>query len=93
MQIHPTAIISKKAKLAEGILVGAYTIIGDDVVIGEGTKIGACCVIEGRTQAVNRELDLVSHVCRDLRERAVIRQQLVRQGPRQDAVGLSDYRA
>lgn len=49
MQIHPTAIVSKKAKLAEGILVGAYTIIGDDVVIGEGTKIGVRCVVEGHT--------------------------------------------
>ena len=49
MQIHPTAIVSKKAKLADGIQVGPYTIIGDDVAIGAGTKINAYCVIEGNT--------------------------------------------
>ena len=49
MQIHPTAIVSKKAKLADDVRVGPYTIIGDNVVIGAGTKIGAYCVIEGNT--------------------------------------------
>lgn len=49
MQIHPTAIISKKARLAEDITVGPYSIIADSVNIGAGTRIGACCVIEGNT--------------------------------------------
>ena len=49
MQIHPTAIVSKKAKLADGIQVGPYTIIGDNVEISSGARIGAHCVIEGNT--------------------------------------------
>ncbi|MDD4954112.1 MAG: acyl-ACP--UDP-N-acetylglucosamine O-acyltransferase [Candidatus Omnitrophica bacterium] len=49
MQIHPSAIISKKAKLGEDIIVGPYAIIGDDVVIGGGAKIHSHCVIEGDT--------------------------------------------
>ncbi len=49
MQIHPTAIVSKKAKLADSIVVGPYTIIGDNVTIAQGTKIGSHCVIEGNT--------------------------------------------
>lgn len=49
MQIHPQAIVSKKAKLADDIYVGPYTIIGDNVRIGPGCKIGAYCVIEGNT--------------------------------------------
>jgi len=49
MQIHPTAIISKKAKLADGVSVGPYSIIGDAVVIGPQTKIGSHCLIEGNT--------------------------------------------
>ncbi len=49
MQIHPTAIVSKKAKLADNIQVGPYTIITDNVVIGRATKIHAYCVIEGNT--------------------------------------------
>jgi UDP-N-acetylglucosamine acyltransferase len=49
MQIHPTAIVSKKAKLAEDVSIGPYSIIGDNASIGAGTKIGAHCVIEGNT--------------------------------------------
>jgi len=49
MQIHPTAIVSKKAKLADDIRVGPYAIIGDNVVIGKATKIHTHCVIEGNT--------------------------------------------
>ncbi|MDD5432813.1 MAG: acyl-ACP--UDP-N-acetylglucosamine O-acyltransferase [Candidatus Omnitrophica bacterium] len=49
MEIHPTAIVSKKAKLSDNVIVGPYSIISDNAVIGEGTKIGAHCVIEGNT--------------------------------------------
>ena len=49
MQIHPTAIVSKKAKLADDIQVGPYTIITDNVVIGKSTQIHAYCVLEGNT--------------------------------------------
>jgi UDP-N-acetylglucosamine acyltransferase len=49
MNIHPTAIVSKKAQLPDDLEVGPYSIIGDNVKIGEGTKIGAFCVIEGNT--------------------------------------------
>ncbi len=49
MKIDKTAIVSKKAKLAEGVEVGPYAIIGDNISIGSGTKIGAHCVIEGNT--------------------------------------------
>ncbi len=48
-KIHPTAIVSKKAKLADNVQVGPYTIIGDNVIIGKATKIYAYCVIEGNT--------------------------------------------
>jgi len=49
MQIHPSAIISPKAKLETGVLVGPYSIISGNVRIGADTKIGAHCVIEGNT--------------------------------------------
>ena len=49
MNIHPTAIISKKAKLGSGVTVGPYSIITDNVVIGAGTQVGSFCVIEGYT--------------------------------------------
>ncbi len=37
--IHPTAIIDPSAQLAEDVEVGAYSIIGEDVQIGRGTRI------------------------------------------------------
>jgi UDP-N-acetylglucosamine acyltransferase len=49
MSIHPSAIVSPKAKLAPGVFVGPFSIIGDQVSIGADTKIGAHCVIEGNT--------------------------------------------
>jgi len=38
--IHPTAIVSPKAKLATDVEIGPYVVIEDDVEIDEGTKIG-----------------------------------------------------
>lgn len=49
MRIHKTAIVSKKAKLASEVTVGPYSVIGDGVKIGRGSKIGAHCLIEGNT--------------------------------------------
>ena len=45
MQIHPSAIVSLKAKLADNVTVGPFSIISDNVSIGADTKIGAHCVI------------------------------------------------
>jgi UDP-N-acetylglucosamine acyltransferase len=49
MSIHPSAIISPKAKLAASVSVGPFSVISDNVIIGADTKIGAHCVIEGNT--------------------------------------------
>lgn len=44
--IHPTALISPKARLASGVEVGPYSIIAEDVEIGPKTKIGSSCFID-----------------------------------------------
>jgi UDP-N-acetylglucosamine acyltransferase len=49
MNIHPTAIISPDATLAEGVEVGPYSIIGPDCHIGKNTSIGPHVVIESHT--------------------------------------------
>ncbi len=49
MKIHSTAIVDKKAKLADDVEVGPYTIIGPDVEIEASTKIGPHVVITGYT--------------------------------------------
>lgn len=47
--IHPSALVSKKAALGEGVSIGPYSIIGDSVAIDTNTKIGSHCVLEGNT--------------------------------------------
>ena len=37
--IHPTAIIDKKAELADNVMVGPFTVIEGDVIIDSGTRI------------------------------------------------------
>src|SRR5208283_6078567 len=49
MPIHPSAIISPKAELAEDVTIEAYSIIGPDVIIGSGTVVGPHVVIDGKT--------------------------------------------
>ena len=49
MKIHPTAIVDKKAKLADGVEVGPYAIIGPNVEIRKGTCIGSHVVVDGYT--------------------------------------------
>jgi len=47
--IHPSAVISPKAKLADGVSVGPFSVITDNAVIGANTKIGSHCVVDGYT--------------------------------------------
>lgn len=47
--IHPTAIVDPSARIADGVTVGAYSVVGADVSIGAGTWIGPHVVIQGPT--------------------------------------------
>lgn len=49
MQAHNTAIVSEKAKLGEGVIIGPYAVISEGAIIGAGTKVGNHCVVEGNT--------------------------------------------
>ncbi len=48
MAIHPSAIVHSGARLAAGVEVGPYSVIGPQVEVGEGTWIGAHVVLDGR---------------------------------------------
>lgn len=48
--IDPRAIIDPSAKLAEGVEVGPWSIVGADVEVGEGTVIGPHVVLRGPTR-------------------------------------------
>ena len=47
--IHPTAIIDNAAKLGSDVSIGAYSVIGPDVTIGDGVKLHSHVVIDGCT--------------------------------------------
>lgn len=47
MPIHPTAIIDPGAELADGVVVGPYTVIEADVEIGRDCEVGPFCRIGG----------------------------------------------
>jgi UDP-N-acetylglucosamine acyltransferase len=48
--IHPTAIISSKARLGRDCHVGPYSIIGDEVTLGDSVRVESHCVVEGLTE-------------------------------------------
>jgi UDP-N-acetylglucosamine acyltransferase len=49
IEVHPTAVVSPRAKLGDGVLVGPLAIIGDDVEIGPGCRLIAACTVLGPT--------------------------------------------
>jgi len=50
MSIHPTAIVSASARIADDVEIGPYTVVGDDVEIGSGTRIESHVVVNGPTR-------------------------------------------
>jgi len=47
--IHPTAVVSSQARIGYGCFVGPFSIIGDDVQLGDAVRLESHCVIDGRT--------------------------------------------
>jgi acyl-[acyl carrier protein]--UDP-N-acetylglucosamine O-acyltransferase len=43
--IHPSAIVSSRARLGTGVSIGAYSIVHDNVELGDGCEIGSHCEI------------------------------------------------
>jgi len=50
LRIHPTAIISDSANIADDVEVGPYSVIGDDVEIGSCSRIESHVVVNGPTR-------------------------------------------
>lgn len=48
-RIHPTAIIHPEANLADDVSVGPWSVIGEGVSIGAGTKVESHVIIKGPT--------------------------------------------
>lgn len=50
VSIHPTAIVAAGAELADGVTVGPFSVIGERVKIGSGSRLHSHVVIEGDTE-------------------------------------------
>ena len=50
MNIHPTAIIHAHAKIADNVTIGPYSIVGENVELGDGTEVMSHAVIDGLTR-------------------------------------------
>lgn len=48
--IHPTAVVSPKAELGEGVVIGPYCVIEEDTVIGDGCILEAYTVVKRYTR-------------------------------------------
>jgi UDP-N-acetylglucosamine acyltransferase len=59
-QIHPSAVVDPSARLAAGVSIGAFCLIGADVEIGEGTQVGPHCSIHGPTR-IGRNNRFIGH--------------------------------
>jgi len=49
VNIHPTAIVHAAARIADSAIIGPYSIIGEHVSIGRGTKVESHVLIDGWT--------------------------------------------
>jgi UDP-N-acetylglucosamine acyltransferase len=47
--IHPTAVVARRARIGINCHIGPYSIVGDEVELGDGVRLESHCVIDGRT--------------------------------------------
>lgn len=69
--IHSSALVDKAARIADGVVIGPFCVIGPDVEIGEGCWIGPHVVINGPT-IIGRHNKIyqfasVGEACQDLK--------------------------
>lgn len=49
-QIHPTAIVEDGARVADGVKIGPFCMVGREAVVGEGVELVSHVVIAGTTE-------------------------------------------
>jgi len=47
--IHPTAVVSRRARIGSGCFIGPYSILGDEVELKDEVRLDSHCVIDGHT--------------------------------------------
>ena len=61
--IHSTAIIHETSKIAQNVEIGAYTVIGPNVVIEEGCKIAESANIQYAHIGKNTKIAPFASIC------------------------------
>lgn len=47
--IHPSAVVSSRARIGRDCHIGPYSIVGDEVELGDGVRLESHCVVDGNT--------------------------------------------
>jgi UDP-N-acetylglucosamine acyltransferase len=47
--VHPSAVVSARARVGRDCYVGPYSIVGEEVELGDGVRLESHCVVDGRT--------------------------------------------
>jgi UDP-N-acetylglucosamine acyltransferase len=47
--IHPSAVVSSGARIGRDCHIGPYSVVGEEVVLGDGVRLESHCVVDGRT--------------------------------------------
>src|SRR5580765_8548526 len=47
--IHPSAVVSKRAQIGSGCYIGPFSIVGDDVELRDGVRLESHVVVDGHT--------------------------------------------
>ena len=47
--IHPSAVVSPNARIGDDCFIGPYSIVGDEVQLGNGVRLESHCVVDGKT--------------------------------------------
>jgi UDP-N-acetylglucosamine acyltransferase len=61
-EIHSTAVIGHGAQLGEGVSVGPYCVVGQNVTVGAGTRLMSHVVLDGWT-TIGRECVIFPFAC------------------------------
>jgi UDP-N-acetylglucosamine acyltransferase len=61
-RVHPSAVIERGAELGSDVEVGAFSVIGSDVVLEEGVRVDHHAVVVGRTR-VGARTRIFSFAC------------------------------
>jgi UDP-N-acetylglucosamine acyltransferase len=49
-EVHPTAQVDPRARLGDGVRIGAYAVVGPEVSLAEGVELHAHALVTGRTR-------------------------------------------